>query len=116
MKSLGEFRRAYSHALVLLLVQLPDLGYEFAFDEVTDHVTEKDPTTDHMKGSLHEIGLAADILLYKNGVYLEKTEDYEFLGTKWEALGISLGLPLVWGGRFTKHDGNHFSISYAGKA
>lgn len=112
----GDYRRKFSHALVLLLVQVQDLGYEFAFDEVTDRITEKDPTTDHMKGSLHELGLAADILLYKNGVYLTKTEEYEFLGTIWEALGVTLGLPLVWGGRFKQADGNHFSIKFQGKA
>lgn len=91
-----------------------DLAY--AFDEVTDHVTTKDPTTDHMKGSLHEIGLAADVLLYRNGIYLTRTEDYQVLGEQWEQLGHALGLDLAWGGRFAKPDGNHFSLRWAGKA
>lgn len=114
--TLGQARRAYSKALVLLLHEAIQLGYEFAFDEVTDRVTEKDPVTDHMKGSLHEIGLAADILLYKAGVYLTSTEDYQALGERWEALGAELGLPLAWGGRFKKQDGNHFSMKWQGKA
>lgn len=112
----GQARRAFSKALVELLTQCEGLGYEFAFDEVTDRVTEKDPTTDHMKGSLHEIGLAADILLYLNGTYLTLTSEYQFLGERWEALGVTLGLPLMWGGRFSKQDGNHFSLKWEGKS
>lgn len=112
--TLGQARRQFSSALVLLLIRVEELGLQFAFDEVTDRITTKDPTTDHMKGSLHELGLAADILLYKDGVYLTKTEDYEALGLRWEELGKKLGLDLVWGGRFK--DGNHFSLRWQGKA
>jgi len=61
-----------------------------------------------MKNSLHYEGLAGDLILYNaNGTYLTRTEDYEFAGTFWEALGGS------WGGRFK--DGNHFSLEYGGR-
>lgn len=111
---LGQARRAYSKALVQLLYEeLPKLGIEFAFDEVTERLTAKDPTSDHRTGSNHHLGLAADILLYRNGVYLTKTEDYKELGEAWERLGILLSLPLRWGGRFS--DGNHFSLEWLGR-
>ena len=78
-----------------------------------DRVTEKDPTTDHMKNSLHELGLAQDIDLYKDGVYLSKTEDHAILGGWWEAEGIRRNIPLTWGGRFK--DGNHYSLAWGGR-
>lgn len=111
--TLREARCAFSRSLATLILHAYEQGYEAAFDEVTDRVTAKDPTTDHMKGSLHELGLAADILLYKGGVYLTKTEDYQQLGEWWEAYGKEQGLPLAWGGRFK--DGNHFSLAWGGK-
>ena len=86
-----EARCRFSEALAELVLHARDLGYEIAFNEVMDRVTEKDPTTDHMKGSLHELGLAADMDLYKSGVYLSKTEDHLPLGEWWEARGITWG-------------------------
>jgi len=48
-----------------------------AYDEVTERITNKDPTSDHMKNSLHHMGIAGDLLLYKNGKYLDKSSDHE---------------------------------------
>ena len=56
--------------------------------------------------SLHTKRLAIDLNLFKDGVYLKKTEDYTPLGEYWESLGGS------WGGRF--NDGNHFSLEHKG--
>lgn len=114
--TLREARCRYSHALALLVVYAYEIGLEVAFDEVIDRVTEKDPTTDHMKGSLHEVGLAADLLLYKDNRYCTDTSDYTVLGEHWEQMGKALDLELMWGGRFTKRDGNHFSLKWQGKA
>ena len=111
--TLGQARRLFSKSLVTLLLHVPTLGLDFAFDEVTDHITAKDPTTDHMPGSLHEIGLAADILLYRDGVYLTNPDEYKLLGELWEAMGKTLKLPLAWGGRF--NDANHFSFEWQGR-
>ncbi len=109
--SLHTARCQFSDALVQLLsVRQP--GIEFAVDQVT--VPAEGSV--HMKGSLHESGLAADILLYRNGVYLTDTKDYQAMGEYWEAIGQAKGLDLAWGGRFTKPDGNHFSMRYQGKA
>ena len=56
--------------------------------------------------SNHKRRLAVDFNLFKDGVYLTKSEDYTSLGEYWESLGGS------WGGRF--NDGNHFSIQFQG--
>src|SRR5689334_23182310 len=111
METLGHARRAFSLALVRLLYEKSPRDLEFAFDQVTVPAAG----SVHMKGSLHESGLAADILLYRDGNYLMDTADYRELGEAWEALGTELKLDLAWGGRFTKPDGNHFSLRWAGK-
>lgn len=58
--------------------------------------------------SLHTKRLAADLNLFLNGVYQPDSESYRFLGEKWESMGGS------WGGRFSRPDGNHFSLEHEG--
>lgn len=107
--SLRLARCAYSQALAELVLWIIAQGYEVAFDEVTVHHNEH-----HMPGSTHESGLGGDLLLYKGGVYLTNSEDYQFAGEQWELMGAQRHLPLVWGGRFSKPDGNHFSHQWNG--
>ena len=114
--TLREARCKFSSALASLILQAEALGYEIALDEGMERLTAKDPTSDHMPGSLHHSGLAQDVLLYLNGEYLTRTEDYTALGEFWEGLGKTLNLPLAWGGRFTHKDGNHFSLTWGGKS
>lgn len=62
-----------------------------------------------IRNSLHEEKLATDWNLFKNGVYLSRTEDWTEVGEYWEALH-----PLCrWGGRFG--DGNHISLEHNGR-
>lgn len=65
-----------------------------------------------IKNSLHVDSLAGDLLLFKNGKYLTKTEDYTELGLWWEEQSFA-GIVCAWGGRFS--DGNHFSIMHEGR-
>lgn len=55
--------------------------------------------------SLHCKGLAVDLNLFKNGVYLKKSDDYQFAGEYW----YSLHEDNRWGG--AGGDGNHFSMT-----
>lgn len=57
-----------------------------------------------VKNSFHGKRLAIDLLLFRDGVYLTKSEDYRPLGLYWESRGGT------WGGRFKRPDGNHFSL------
>lgn len=101
-----EARIAFTHHLAHLLALIFETpGYEAALDEVTERITTKDPTSDHMRNSLHHIGLAADVLLYRYGSYLTRTEDYTRFGEWWEKQDPHC----KWGGRFG--DGNHFSYA-----
>ena len=63
----------------------------------------------HKLLSLHYDGLAIDIDLTKNGVYLDDGKDHQQFGVFWEGLD-----PLcAWGGRF--EDSNHYSIIFGGR-
>lgn len=98
MMTYGKKKSKFTHDIALLIQEAERQGYEIRF--CPEHPR-------HMSGSLHFIGLAKDFELFKDGVYLTRTEDYATLGTFWESLGNT------WGGRFG--DGNHFSISHEGK-
>lgn len=92
-------------------------GYELTFGEVKRSPEEAVRLATVGKGiadSLHIISLAVDFNLFKSGVYLTKTEDYEFLGAYWESLS-NQDYTCCWGGRFAKADGNHFSIEHEGR-
>lgn len=111
--TLREARCKFTQAIALLITYAISLGYEVAIDEALDRLTVKDPTSDHMPNSLHHIGLAADLNLYLDGKWLDKTDHHLLLGTWWERLGVTLDLPLTWGGRF--NDGNHYSLGWEGR-
>ncbi len=83
-----------------LIPKAIELGYEPAFDEITQHQDKG-----HKVGSLHYAGCAGDLLLYKNGNYCPEEKDYKELGEYWESLDTNC----KWGGRFS--DSNHFSLS-----
>lgn len=114
--TLRTARCAFTVAIAELILYAKSQGYEIALAEGMDRRTEKDPTSDHMNGSLHDIGLAQDLDLYLNGVYLTNSEDHVVLGTWWEDYGVAHGLPLVWGGNFKKADGTHYSLRWRGRA
>lgn len=86
-------------------------NHEVALGEDFDEADPKEKRR-HRKGSLHYYGLANDLALYIDGVYQKETEAYHPMGVQWESMN-----PLFrWGGRFKTPDGNHFSMSFEGKA
>jgi len=64
-----------------------------------------------IKNSLHLKRLAGDLNLYKDGKYLDETEDHRELGKFWESL-TTPNAKHCWGGRFG--DGDHYSIEHNG--
>ncbi|URG13016.1 hypothetical protein B2_23 [Stenotrophomonas phage B2] len=85
-------------------------GYELSFGDAY-----RDPRVHGAMGvkgsysaarSTHKNRLAVDFNLFKDGVFLTRTEDHKELGEYWESLGGT------WGGRF--NDGNHYSIEHDG--
>jgi len=58
----------------------------------------------HIKNSNHYSGLAIDLNLFKNGIWLKNTEDHAEFGKFWESLHPNCR----WGGRWS--DGNHYEF------
>lgn len=80
------------------------LGYEITFAEA--YRSPEDAASRGFSQSLHCNRLAIDLNLFKDGVYLTRTDQHEPLGIYWESIGGS------WGGRF--NDGNHYSLEHEG--
>ena len=74
------------------------LGYEFTYGDAWAN-------SGHKKNSFHYKRLAIDINLFKDDMYLTKTEDHAELGKFWK----SLHPDCTWGGDFEDPDGNHYS-------
>ena len=60
--------------------------------------------------SLHVQRLAIDLNLFRDGALLTSVEDYLPLGVQWEGMHELAR----WGGRFTRPDADHFSLTFNG--
>jgi hypothetical protein len=110
-ETLGQKQERFTLMLATFLVLINLRGYKTRLKEVER--TAAGAAANAAKGtgivnSLHRISLAADVVLTKNGVLLTNSADYREAGELWESLGGS------WGGRFSKPDGNHFSLAHNG--
>ncbi|MDY6789862.1 MAG: M15 family peptidase [Thermodesulfobacteriota bacterium] len=92
----------------LMVSKLIQFAYENGYEIVFSYAFRCADCPVGKKNSLHKKCLAIDLELFKDGVYLQKTEGHRPLGEYWE----SLDPENTWGGRF--EDGNHYSISYKG--
>ena len=108
--TLGQKQRHFTRMVGLLIEYAYQNGYELTFGDAY-----RDPRLHGEIGvkkgyghpkSAHKQRLAIDLNLFKDGKYLDKTEDHRVLGEYWESLGGS------WGGRF--EDGNHYSLEWNG--
>lgn len=110
MDGLAAKRCLFTHNIALLLIWAETQGMDVALDQVKRTQAEADANAASGAGisnSLHLEGLAADILLYVDGVYQTASSAYETLGKYWKSLH-----PLNrWGGDFAKPDGDHFSMA-----
>lgn len=104
-----------------LLPRLIDKAFELGFD-VTLGETYRTPEQAALnaklgigiKNSLHCDRLAIDLMLFRDGVWLQNTDDYAELGEFWESLS-SDEHSCCWGGAFKIRDGGHFSIAWDGR-
>lgn len=113
--TLREARCLFSANLAKLIDFAIKAGYEVAVGEVCRDARIAGLNAQIGKGivqSLHIIGLAVDLHLYRGGRYLSETEDHRQLGTFWK----SIHSQNRWGGDFHKPDGNHYSLTWEGRA
>lgn len=112
--TLREKRVAFTLLVAEMIHEATVLGYEIALNEVLRSAAAAIANANAGKGisnSLHRIGLAVDVALYRQGVYLKDSEDYRDLGLWWEAQSTP-EYTLCWGGRW--NDGNHLSMMHEG--
>ncbi len=115
MTALLEAQQTFAFDVARLILEAVALGYQ-----VTLAWAYRPPEFAAMyakmkKGipkSLHELRLALDLNLFRDGVYLTDTESYRPLGDHWK----SLRPENAWGGDFQLYpDGNHFSRAWEGR-
>jgi hypothetical protein len=89
-------------------------GYDVTFGETwrpPEQAARNAQSGKGIQNSLHELRLAIDLNIFKNGSWRDKTEDFRRAGEFWESLSTD-DLKCCWGGRFG--DGNHFSVEHGG--
>jgi len=111
--TLSEKQRLFVSLIGQLIIWSYAHEYEFSFGEAVRTPEQAALNAASGKGisnSLHLKRLAIDLNLFINGVYMTNTESYKPIGVYWESLH-----PLCrWGGRFSRPDGNHFSMEHEG--
>lgn len=115
--SLGEKQKTFMFLLPRLLDFIHSRGYELTGGQLLRTQLEANHNAANGTGivhSLHLKSLAIDLNFFKDGVYLTDSKDLEFAGVFWESLCKGQNYKTVWGGRFSKPDGNHFSIEHGG--
>lgn len=111
--TLAEKQQLFARLVGEFLVWLFSEGYAVTFGEAfrtPEQAALNAKTGAGISNSLHTKRLAIDLNLFIAGKYRADTGAYLPLGEKWESMD-----PLArWGGRFTKPDGNHFSLEHEG--
>lgn len=108
---LSEKQQLFTQMIAQLIIWAADHGMRLTFGEA--YRTPEQAALNARKGSgirnsLHTQRLAVDFNLFINGVYQTDSAAYLPLGEFWESIGGN------WGGRFSKPDGNHFSLEHEG--
>lgn len=94
---LREQQSIFARLVGLIILKAYELGFELTLGDAY-------ALAGHKKNSFHYKRLAIDLNLFKDGKYLQDSQDHKQLGEYWESLH-----PLcTWGGRF--YDGNHYSF------
>jgi hypothetical protein len=110
---LGKKQELFAVLIAEHMVWLHEMGYAIRCGDFF-------ASTGHRVGSNHYKKLAADLNLFKDGAYLNKTSDHTESGAMWE----SRHELCRWGGNWDKDeragepgedDGNHYSLIHEGR-
>jgi len=104
--TLREKQSLFARMVADLLIFAYNQGYEVTLGDAY-----RDPRCPYgSDNSLHKQRLAIDLNLFRNGRYLQTTEDHRPLGEFWMSMGGA------WGGMPShRNDGNHYSIIHNGR-
>lgn len=103
-KTLGDHQQLFALLIAHLILYAYDHGYQIRCGDFF-----RGDGAGHKTNSCHYIKLAADLNLFLDGKFLDKTPDHKILGDYW----ITLHTLCRWGGRYG--DGNHYSLVYQGR-
>ncbi|MCC8380189.1 M15 family metallopeptidase [Xenorhabdus sp. PB30.3] len=109
--TLSEKQQLFAVKVAQLILWADERGYRVTLGEA--YRTPEQAKRNAQQGtgianSLHTQRLAVDLNLFIRGEYQTRSEVYLPLGEYWESLGGT------WGGRFSRPDGNHFSLEHNG--
>lgn len=111
-ESLRQKQSHFAQMVAQLIRKAAELGYEVTLGEAYRTPEQAALNAKSGKGisnSLHTKRLAIDLNLYRDAVWLTKSEDHKPLGDWWVTQGGS------WGGNFKRNpDGNHYSLEHEG--
>lgn len=113
--TLRQKQSLFASLVAGLIEHAHELGYEFTLGEAWRSPQEAERLAKLGEGivaSLHCLRLAIDLNLFRDGRYLSSTEAHRPLGEWWEKQHELCR----WGGRFSRPDGNHYSLSHGGRA
>ncbi|EFA9081613.1 M15 family metallopeptidase [Escherichia coli] len=108
---LSEKQQLFAVMIADLIHWAQEHGYRLTFGEAyrtPEQAALNAKTGKGIRNSLHTLRLAVDFNLFINGKYQADTDAYRPLGEYWESIGGT------WGGRFSRADGNHFSLEHNG--
>lgn len=109
---LGEKQELFMRLLPRLIDKAHELGFEIRggdlFRDPRVHGQHGEKKGYGNKNSVHKLKIAIDLNLFKDGKFLQSTEDHRELGEWWEKQHPDCR----WGGRF--NDGNHYSLEMWG--
>lgn len=105
--SLYRQQTTFALKAAVLIIKAFEMGYEVTLgDAYRDPRLHGDFGVKKGYGaskSFHKQRLAIDLNLFKDGKFLQTTEDHRPLGEWWKSQGGT------WGGDFKTPDGNHYS-------
>ena len=108
---LSETQQLFAVMIADLIHWAQEHGYRLTFGEAyrtPEQAALNAKSGKGIRNSLHTLRLAVDFNLFINGKYQADTDAYRPLGEYWESIGGT------WGGRFSRADGNHFSLEHNG--
>jgi hypothetical protein len=110
MSELLEKQKQFGRMVPGLLEYITACGYDYTLGWLQR--SEEDAERYGFRDSLHVLKLAIDVTIFDktdSSKPLTDSQDYAFAGEYWERMGGA------WGGRFSKPDGDHFSVTYMGR-
>lgn len=120
--NLIQKQKAFSILLARFILEIQSLGYEVTLGETwrpPETARSNEAAGTGIANSLHCLRLAVDLNLFRGGKLLQRSSEYQEVGTIWKSY-TSNDLTCCWGGEFRDSrgwptpDGNHFSVEHNG--